>query len=71
MTKLVFIYTIKIYSFFISPILGQNCRFYPNCSSYAEVAISRHGAIKGTYLAIKRVLRCNPWGSSGIDNVPD
>ena len=46
------------------------CRYYPTCSTYATEAISTHGAVRGTYLAMWRVLRCNPWGSHGIDLVP-
>ena len=61
---------IRFYQKFISPLLGQNCRFYPTCSQYAIEALSNHGALKGGYLAIKRILKCNPWGGYGIDNVP-
>ena len=61
---------IKIYQKFLSPLLGQNCRFHPTCSQYAIEAISTFGFYKGSLLAIKRVLRCNPWGGSGIDNIP-
>jgi putative membrane protein insertion efficiency factor len=61
---------IRFYQKFISPLLGQNCRFYPTCSQYAIEALSNHGALKGGSLAIKRILKCNPWGGYGIDNVP-
>ena len=61
---------IKIYQKFLSPLLGQNCRFHPTCSQYAIEAISTFGFFKGALLAIKRILRCNPWGGSGIDNIP-
>ena len=61
---------IKIYQKFLSPLLGKNCRFHPTCSQYAIEAISTFGFFKGSLLAIKRVLRCNPWGGSGIDNIP-
>ena len=61
---------IRFYQKFISPLLGQNCRFYPTCSQYAIEALSNHGALKGSSLAIKRILKCNPWGGYGIDNVP-
>lgn len=47
------------------------CRYTPTCSEYAKEAITRYGTIKGTWLSIKRILRCNPWGSSGYDPVPD
>ncbi|MDO5568998.1 MAG: membrane protein insertion efficiency factor YidD [bacterium] len=46
------------------------CRYYPTCSNYALEAIERFGCIKGTYLSIKRILRCTPWGGSGYDPVP-
>ena len=49
----------------------DNCRHIPTCSNYAIEAITKHGSFKGTYLSIKRVLKCNPWGSSGYDPVPD
>jgi len=61
---------IRFYQKFISPLLGQNCRFYPTCSQYAIEALANHGALKGGSLAIKRILKCNPWGGYGIDNVP-
>ena len=61
---------IKIYQKFLSPLLGKNCRFHPTCSQYAIEAISTFGFFKGSLLAIKRVLRCNPWGGSGIVKIP-
>ena len=54
----------------ISPMLPAACRFTPTCSEYALEALRRHGAIKGTWLAIKRICRCHPWGGSGYDPVP-
>lgn len=54
----------------ISPILPPSCRFTPSCSVYAIEAIKKHGPFKGLYLAIYRILRCNPWGGSGYDPVP-
>ena len=54
----------------ISPLLGPSCRFTPTCSEYARQALMKHGPIKGLYLAIWRILRCNPWGGSGYDPVP-
>ncbi|MBN1684297.1 MAG: membrane protein insertion efficiency factor YidD [Gammaproteobacteria bacterium] len=65
--QLVLLYTIKGYSYFISPILGQNCRFYPSCSQYAQEALKKYGSLKGTYLTIKRLLKCHPWCIGGID----
>ena len=61
---------IKLYQKYLSPILGQNCRFHPTCSQYALEALKVHGAYRGSVLAVKRIIRCNPWGGSGIDNVP-
>ena len=61
---------IRIYQKFISPLLGQNCRFHPTCSQYAIEALTVHGVVKGTYLSVKRILKCNPWGASGVDHVP-
>ncbi len=61
---------IRIYQRLLSPLLGQSCRFSPTCSAYAHDAIGIHGAIGGSWLAIKRVARCNPWGGMGSDPVP-
>nr|CEL16009.1 Protein YidD [Kibdelosporangium sp. MJ126-NF4] len=54
----------------ISPLLPPTCRYYPSCSTYAVEALKVHGAVKGLWLAVWRVLRCNPWSSGGIDPVP-
>jgi len=62
---------IKFYKFFISPLLGSNCRFYPSCSSYSLEALQRHGAIIGCYLTLKRLLKCHPFHQGGIDPVPE
>ena len=62
---------IRLYQVIISPYLGNNCRFYPTCSNYAIEAIEKHGVIKGIRMTIVRVIRCNPWGGSGIDLVKD
>ena len=51
-------------------MLGQNCRFHPTCSQYALEALKVHGTYRGSILAVKRIIRCHPWGGSGIDNVP-
>ena len=61
---------IRVYQLFVSPLLGQPCRHLPSCSHYADEAIATHGAIRGTWLAAKRLARCNPWGTSGYDPVP-
>ena len=70
MISKVLIKTIRLYQKFLSPLLGQNCRFHPTCSQYAVEALALHGPIKGTILSLKRIIKCNPWGGSGIDNVP-
>jgi len=62
--------TIKGYQRFISPLLGSNCRFQPTCSTYAIEAVNRFGAIKGCWLASKRILRCHPLNEGGDDPVP-
>lgn len=61
---------VRGYQLFISPMTPPTCRFYPSCSQYAVIAPQRHGAIRGTYLAVWRVLRCNPWNPGGVDDVP-
>lgn len=61
---------IKFYQLFLSPLLGQNCRYEPTCSNYASEALQTHGLIKGGYLAAKRILSCHPWGKYGYDPVP-
>jgi len=62
---------IRIYQLFISPMLGPSCRYLPSCSDYAAEAIERHGALAGSWLALKRLARCHPWGGSGYDPVPE
>ena len=61
---------IGLYRVTLSGALGGNCRFTPGCSRYAQEAIATHGAIKGSLLATRRVLRCNPFGGHGVDPVP-
>ena len=60
---------IKVYKFLISPLFGNSCRFLPTCSEYSIDAIKTHGFFKGLILSLKRILSCNPWGSSGFDPV--
>ena len=67
---LLLVLPIRFYQICISPLLGPSCRFTPTCSEYARQAIIKHGPFKGLYLAIWRILRCNPWGGSGYDPVP-
>jgi len=61
---------LRAYQYAVSPLLGRSCRFFPTCSDYAVEAIGRYGAIKGSYLAVRRVLRCHPWHPGGYDPVP-
>ncbi|WP_081607928.1 membrane protein insertion efficiency factor YidD [Methylomonas sp. MK1] len=62
---------IKLYKYFISPLLGPRCRFFPSCSSYGLEAIQIHGAFKGSYLTLRRLLKCHPFHEGGIDPVPE
>lgn len=61
---------IKSYQYVISPLMAPSCRFIPTCSQYASEVIMKHGALKGTWLSFKRVLRCNPWNPGGYDPAP-
>jgi putative membrane protein insertion efficiency factor len=61
---------IRLYQWTLSPLLGANCRFNPSCSEYGLQAINKYGPVKGTWLSIKRILRCNPWGGHGYDPLP-
>jgi len=65
-----FIALIKFYQWFISPLIGPRCRFYPTCSHYAVEALQTHGVLCGSWLAIKRILRCHPANPGGVDPVP-
>lgn len=66
-----FVFPIRVYQWTLSPLLGANkCRFQPTCSHYAVEAIEEWGIFKGTYLAVRRILRCHPWGGFGHDPVP-
>lgn len=61
---------LQAYKFLVSPLLGQNCRFYPSCADYAREAVERHGVVRGFWLAARRVGRCHPWHPGGFDPVP-
>ena len=61
---------IRAYQLLVSPLLPPSCRYLPSCSAYAAEAIATHGAIRGTWLTLRRLLRCHPWGGSGWDPVP-
>ena len=67
----IILFLIRCYQVAISPMLGPRCRFYPSCSSYAGEAVKRHGAARGSLLAIKRIGRCHPFNPGGIDEVPE
>ena len=62
---------IRGYQLALSPLLGANCRFHPSCSEYAREAVLCHGALRGGWLALKRLLRCHPWYPGGSDPVPN
>jgi putative membrane protein insertion efficiency factor len=62
---------IRAYQLFVSPLLPPSCRYLPTCSEYAAEAFAKHGALAGGWLAVRRLLRCHPWGGSGYDPVPD
>ncbi len=66
----VLIFVIRGYQILLSPYFGSQCRFSPTCSHYSIQALEKHGAIKGAYLTIRRLLRCNPWHRGGFDPVP-
>ncbi|HEY4552480.1 MAG TPA: membrane protein insertion efficiency factor YidD [Bacillaceae bacterium] len=71
MLKYVFIRIIRFYQLAISPLKPPTCRFYPTCSQYGLEAIQRHGALRGGWLAVRRILKCHPFHPGGIDPVPD
>ena len=66
----VLVLPIRLYQLLISPLLGPRCRFYPSCSAFAVEALQRHGAIRGSWLAVRRLGRCHPWNPGGPDPVP-
>jgi uncharacterized protein len=65
------LWTIRAYQLLVSPWFGPRCRFYPSCSCYAHAAIEQHGAVRGAWLALRRLLRCHPFNEGGYDPVPD
>lgn len=69
--KYVFIYLIKFYQKFISPLKPPTCRFYPTCSEYSLQAFQRFGFLKGGYLSLKRISKCHPFHEGGVDLVPE
>jgi hypothetical protein len=69
--KTVLVVLIRLYQLTLSSLMGRQCRFLPTCSEYAVEAIDKHGALKGSWLAVRRILRCHPWGGHGFDPVPE
>jgi len=69
--KKIMIFLIRIYQIFISPLFPPTCRFYPTCSTYFIQALEKHGVVKGSYLGMKRILKCHPGNPGGYDPVPD
>ena len=67
----IFALPVKFYRLVISPVIGSNCRYQPTCSEYALEALKAYGALKGGWLAARRISRCHPLGGSGYDPVPD
>jgi len=65
------IFLLRCYQAVLSPFLGNNCRYYPNCSSYTIQAIEQYGVIKGSWMGFRRVMRCHPWHEGGYDPVPE
>jgi putative membrane protein insertion efficiency factor len=70
MFKKIAILFVKFYQYCIRPLLPNACRFMPSCSEYSVEAINKYGALKGSWLGLKRILRCHPWGGHGYDPVP-
>ena len=68
--RLLLLGLLRLYQLYVSPLRPPTCRFYPSCSQYAVVAVTRHGALRGTWLAVRRLLRCHPWNPGGVDDVP-
>jgi len=71
MLRAFFIKMLQAYQFIISPLLGNRCRFYPSCSEYMIISVHKFGVLKGFYLGIKRLFRCQPMCKGGLDPVPD
>jgi uncharacterized protein len=62
---------VRVYQWTVRPFIGSHCRFWPSCSEYAVEALRMHGAARGSVMAAKRILRCNPWHEGGVDPVPE
>jgi hypothetical protein len=68
--KRILLALIRAYQYFLSPLAPSTCRFSPTCSHYAREVIEKHGPLRGVWLSIKRILRCNPWNPGGYDPAP-
>ncbi len=64
------ILVVRVYQYTLSPFIGRSCRYTPSCSHYSIEALQKYGALKGSWLSLKRIASCNPWGGSGYDPVP-
>ena len=65
------IWLVRGYQLLVSPVLPPSCRYFPSCSAYGVTALQRFGLVRGGYLTVRRLLRCNPWSAGGIDHVPE
>lgn len=68
--KRVVLWLIKGYAYLLSPLLGNNCRYYPSCSAYTREAVEIHGVVRGLWMGLRRILRCHPFHEGGYDPVP-
>ena len=69
--RLLLVLVVRAYQLVVSPLLGPTCRYYPSCSAYGVQALTRHGVLWGTWLTVRRLLRCHPWAAGGVDDVPE
>lgn len=69
--KTILLFLIAVYRYGISPLMGNHCRYYPSCSAYTQEAIQCYGGVRGSWLGLKRLLRCHPFHPGGVDPVPD
>ncbi len=68
--QMILVALLRAYQLVVSPMTGPSCRYYPSCSAYALLAVRRHGALRGSWLAVRRLARCHPWTPGGVDDVP-